>query len=134
MPRIRASISLPYLLQVRIGSYPTGVEGRDLEVEEPPLLPGLRPTTMVSTTLDQPDTVDAIEQGRLNARQADHLLSGTNRLLRCYRAITRKAGITELSRAEASPFRFRVVTEAASPPAWEPELTYEADPPRALPL
>ena len=53
----------------------------------------------------------------MNARQADRLLRLTNRLLRGYRRITRDATITELSRAEASPFRFPVVSKAANPTA-----------------
>jgi hypothetical protein len=62
----------------------------------------------------------------LKTRQADRLLELTNRLLRCYRAISRDATATELSRAEASPFRFRVTSGGASSSAWESDLTYQA--------
>jgi hypothetical protein len=82
---------------------------------------------------DQPDTEDPGEQERLNYRQADQILGLTNRLLRCYRAITRDSTITELSRASASPFRFRIFSGGADPPAWESQLSYPADPLKVLP-
>jgi hypothetical protein len=130
MPRVQASISLPYLLKLKSGLYPTGRAGHDLAVQEPTFLAGLRATTAVSITSDQPDTEDPDEQGKLNARQADQLLGVTNRLLRCYRAMTRNATITELCRAEASPFRFRVLSAGVTPSAWESKLSYEANPPQ----
>jgi hypothetical protein len=84
---------------------------------------------MVSLSEDQPDTEDRDEQIELNARQADRLLRLTNRLLRSYRAITRDTTITELSRAKASPFQFRVIPEGTGFSAWEPEMIYEVHPP-----
>ncbi len=91
----------------------------------------LQPTTMVSLAEDLPDTENPDEQIDLNVRLADRLLLLTNRLLRGYRAITRNATITELSRAEASPFRFRVVSGEANVPAWESELIHETSLPMA---
>ena len=87
---------------------------------------------MVSLTIDQPDTEDPDEQRRLNVRQADQLLSLTNRLLRGYRAITRDSTITELSRAARALFGSEVDSEGADSTAWESELTYQADPPKKL--
>jgi hypothetical protein len=76
----------------------------------------------------QPETEDPEEPRRLKMKQADRLLDLTNGLLRCYRAITQNATITELSRAMVSPFRFRVVSEGSNLLAWESDLTYEANP------
>ncbi|MGP0063695.1 MAG: hypothetical protein ACLQGP_08880 [Isosphaeraceae bacterium] len=67
----------------------------------------------------------------MNGKLAFRLLLQANRLIRGYRAIGRNASIIELSRAEASPFRFAVVGEARSEIAWRPELVYQASPPRA---
>jgi hypothetical protein len=132
MPRVQASISLPYVLNLRGGVYPTGQPGRALEVADPELLTGKRPRTSISITTDQRDSDDPGEQGKLNSEQAGLLLSLTNRLLRGYRAITQDSAITELSRAGASPFRFRVRVEGADSRAWEGELIYPADPPKKL--
>jgi hypothetical protein len=132
MPRVRATIALPYVLRLRTGLYPSGQAGRDLEVTEPKLLPGTLPRTIISFTIDRRDTEDPAEQWRLNSEQAGLLLNLTNRLLRGYRALTQDSSITELSRAAASPFQFRVVSEGSSSAAWERELNYPADPPKKL--
>ena len=42
--------------------------------------------------------------------------------MRAYRSTTRDAGIAELSRAVASPFRFRLLSSAADPSTWEREI------------
>jgi len=132
MPRVQATISLPYLLKLKTSVYPAGQPGPDFEIREPIFLPNVRPETMISTTTDQPETERRGEQSKLNARQADQLLGLTNRLLRCYRAVTQDSTITELSRALASPFRFQIVSQGAGPAAWESELSYPADPPKIL--
>jgi hypothetical protein len=154
MPRVQASIVLPYRLKLESAPYPTGSPGRELEISEvgprsgkastlAPLLVGAvsgsllpssrRTKTMVALTEDLPDTLDPDEQSEWNARLAERLLLQTNRLLRIYRAITRNATFTELSRAEASPFRFGVIAEEGRPTAWRPELVYQASPPKAPP-
>jgi hypothetical protein len=132
MPRIQASILLPYLLKLKTGMYATGREGWDLEVENPRFDPGVPPRTLVSITIDQRDTAELDEQEKLNFKQADLLLNLTNRLLRVYCSITKDSTIIELSRASASPFRFRVISEGDSSPAWVSELTYPADIPEKL--
>jgi hypothetical protein len=153
MPRVRASIELPYHLKLEDGSYLTGHQGRELEVHQSsplgdvastigPLLVGPvsgRPLpsdqpyrTIVSLMETISDTEDREEQFHSNRRLADRLLLHTNRLLRSYRAFTRDATITELSRAEASPFRFVVLTDGADPISWESELVYRSTPPEAL--
>src|SRR5271168_4907809 len=103
MPRVQATIVLPYMLELKSGLYPAGQSALDLEVREPSALPDLPPLTIISVTTGQPDTEDQAEQNKLNARQADQVLGLTNRLLRCYRAIAADSTITELSRASASP-------------------------------
>ncbi len=120
MPRVRATIWLPYRLKLQEGSYPTGPEGLTLEVAD-----GRAQNTAVSLTRDQSDTGDPAEQSRLNGRHADQLLNLTNRLLRCYRAITRDATTTDLSREQVRRFEFRVVSEGASVSFWEGEVIFE---------
>ena len=158
MPRLQASISLPYVLRLTRGLYPSGQPGQELEVHQRSQRPVLQPAselvsptsdrpdsdiwemtvshtyaTVVSFTLAHPGTEDPDEQRRLKSRQADQLLNLTNRLLRGYRSITKNTAITELSRAGASPFRFRADTDRANLSAWESELTYQADLPKKLP-
>jgi hypothetical protein len=132
MPRVRASISLPYVLKIRGGVYPSGQLGHALELEEPKLFPGIRPGTTISITADQRDTENPGEQGRLNFKHADLLLSLANRFLRAYRAVTKDSAINELSRAAASPFQFRVDADGAAQVAWEAELRFPSDPPKKL--
>ena len=126
MPIVQASISLPYSLKLSRGLYHTDQPGRVLQVDKSASRPDVRVSTVVSITTAQPDTRVPDEQREWNARQAEQWLGLTNRLLRCYRAITRDAMITELSRAQASPFRFRVSSRGATSFAWEPELIDEA--------
>jgi len=120
------------MLELKSGLYPAGQPGLDLEVGEPNFLPDVEPRTIISVRTEQPDTEDRGEQEKLNFRQAKQLLNLTNRLLRCYRTTTRDSTITELSLARASPFRFQVISEGASPPAWVSEFRYPADPPKSL--
>ena len=135
MPRVQASIALPYLLKLKSGMYSAGRREDDLEVNVPSFHPDVQPRTVASIVTDQPATLDENEQRYLNSRQADRLLSLTNRLLRCYRATTRDPAIVELSRASASPFRFVVVLEGTITSAkWESELSYPVDPPKVLSL
>jgi hypothetical protein len=130
MPRVRASIVLPYLLKLNPGLYPTGQPDRNLEIHQPPMVENTKANTSVSLTVDQPDVESADEQEPYKQKQADQLLILTNRLLRCYRATTRNAMMTELSRAEASPWRFWVLTDGTNAVNWEKKLIYKADPPK----
>ncbi len=130
MPRVQASILPPYFLKLESGLYHMGQPGQGLEIYQPPLPPANRLSTMISLTIDQPNTVDPEERSRLKIRQADQLLNLANRLLRCYRATTRNATIIELSRAEASPCRFWVMSEGADPLAWEKNLDFKAELPK----
>ncbi len=123
MPRVQISISLPFLLKLNKGLYPVGQPSRELQIDRS----GPAITTIVSVTNSQPNTIDTDEQRELNARQADQLLNNVNRLLRSYRAVTRIATIIELSRVQASPFRFRVVSEVSGDLGWEHELVYTGE-------
>jgi hypothetical protein len=46
-------------------------------------------------------------------------------LLRWYRSVTRRANVTELTRAQVSPFQFEAIGPAP-PPTWTAPLEYEA--------
>jgi hypothetical protein len=81
---------------------------------------------------DRPETESADKQETENGKQARQLLILTNKLLRCYRAITGNSDITELSRAEASPFTFKTVSGTPGEANWLAELAFEASPPRAI--
>ena len=124
MPRVQASILLPYWLKLGDGEYSAGPSGPALDLDTD------WPRTRASIVNDQRDTLDPQEQVELNNRQAKQLLSLTNRLIRCYRAITHNTTIIELSLATASPFRFSVIAAGADPPAWETEITYKSSVPK----
>src|SRR5579883_1036074 len=151
MPRVQASIILPYRLKLEAGVYPIGLPDQELVIQEvgprvgkastlSPLLTGpvsgsllpfgRRTKTVASLIADLPDTEDPDEQSGLNAKLAGRLLLLTNRVLRSYRAIARDATMTELTLAEASPFRFAVVAEAGRPVTWRSEIVYQATPPK----
>jgi hypothetical protein len=100
MPRVQASFVLPYMLELKSGQYLVGQSGLKLDVGEPRILHGFEPKTVIAISTEQPDTEDHGEQEKLNASQAKQLLTLTNRLIRCYRAVTQDSTITELSRTK----------------------------------
>jgi hypothetical protein len=53
MPRVKATIVLPYMLKLKNGMYPAGQPGQELEVGEPEFPPSLAPRTIISVTTDQ---------------------------------------------------------------------------------
>lgn len=124
MPRVRATLWLPYRLKLQASTFPTGRRGLELEVGETDAR-----NTAVSFMRDQPDTEDPADQSRLNDRHAEQLLNFTNRLLRCYRAITRDATITDLSLEQVGRFEFQIVSGGADGSVWEAELVFEFHPP-----
>ncbi len=155
MPRVQASFSLPYLLKLADGLYSFGPQGETIDVRLPhrrkaraakiptlitvvpqqasPLPSAALPdVTTVSIASDRPDTESRDEQNKLNAEQAKRLLQLANRLIRSYRAVTRDAAISELSRAQASLFRFQIVAAEAGTPTWQAELPFEAGPPTSV--
>lgn len=129
MPDVRVAVNLPYLLLLRSGDYSmlnTGEKLRLREIRIPSTTDGpgeLR--TEASTVFVPPSRLvdDEAKQNRI--KEADRLLRRVNHLLRWYRAASRQAQITELSRAQASPFRFTV---EGTPKDWCEPLEYEAAP------
>lgn len=81
----------------------------------PELAEGMPPQTSLQAKFVNLDTADLDEIQREKARDASQFLQWTNRLLRRYRAVTRGADIIELTRAQASPFRYEVIGAAAAP-------------------
>jgi hypothetical protein len=133
MPAIRVTITLPYYLRLAEGDYagPGGAE--TVRVLAPELAEGMPPQTSVQANFVNLDTADPNEIQHEKARDANQLLQWTNRLLRLYRAVTRRADIIELTRAQASPFRYEVVG-AATAPEWSTAVQYDATGPQPVPL
>ena len=99
----------------------------------PELAEGMPPKTSMQANFENLETADPDEIQREKARNASQFLQWTNRLLRQYRAVTRRADIIELTRAQASPFRFESVGTAAGP-EWSTAIAYEATGPQPAPL
>ena len=91
MPAIRVTIKLPYYLRLAEGDYagPGGAEA--VRVLAPELAEGMPPQTSVQANFMNIDTADPDEIQREKARDASQLLHWTNRLLRRYRVVTRRA-------------------------------------------
>lgn len=133
MPAIRVTITLPYYLRLAEGDY-AGLGGAEtVRVLAPDLTEGMPPQTSVQANFANRDTADPDEIQREKARDASQLLQRTNRLLRRYRTVTRRADIIELTRAQASPFRYEVVGAPAAP-EWTTAVEYEATGPQPVPL
>jgi hypothetical protein len=133
MPRLAVSVKLPYALRLRAESYRVGPLLELIRVENPPSLAAAVARTVVQAEFDHAETDDADEKQRLRVRDAEQLLRRTNRLLRWYRAVSRKTDIVELTRAQASPFEFQVLGEPAGK-GWEDPINYEAAGPTPAPL
>lgn len=123
MPQIRISITLPYALRLAEGEYQTAAVGEAVRVSVPPV-EETTPQTVLSATFQHDEPLDPEQKERVRAGDADRLLRRTNRLLRWYRAIRRRADITELTRAQASPFQFELVG-AGDPAGWVDPIVYE---------
>ncbi len=131
MPEVQVSFLLPSFLRVAEGEYDTGKPQARLEVVAPQLLEGLAPRTQVRARFVHPHTHDQNEIERLKARDADQLLWSANRLLRWYRAVTHRAEMVEVTRAQASPFEF-VVIRGPADALWGVPLRYEGGGPAPL--
>ena len=128
MATVRISIHLPYLLVLPPGEYPTPGLGGLVRMADGSVinLDGTSEArTEASALFDAPDADDAETQERQRQAEADRLLRRVNRLLRWYRVATGQAAIIELTRAQASPFRFIVEGTVA---AWggDAPLEYES--------
>ncbi len=139
MPATRVTITLPYYLRLAEGDYAGSGGAQTVRVLAPVLAEGMPPQTSVQANFVKLDSADPDEVQREKARDASQLLQWTNRLLRRYRAVTRRADIIELTRAQASPFRYEVVG-AATPewstatPEWSTAVEYEPTGPQPVPL
>jgi len=131
MPEVQVSFLLPSFLRITSGEYEAGAHQVRIEVLEPLLLEGLAPRTQVRARFTHDDSNDQNVIQRQKARDADQLLWGTNRLLRWYRAVTHRAEMVEVTRAQASPFRFEVLNGPADA-GWTSDLQYEAAGPEPL--
>src|SRR5271170_3916385 len=130
MATVRTSIHLPYLLALPPGEYPTPGVGRSLRLNDGSVthVDGtVESRTEASMLFDAPNADNAEAQERQREVEADRLLRRVNRLLRWYRVTAGQAAIIELTRAQASPFRFVVEGTTA---AWggDAPLEYEAAP------
>ena len=132
MPTVRVRIALPYLLRLGAGEYQLPPTGTTVVVEDgPPEAEAAR--SAVSAVFAHPEPADIDEIERFRRRDAEQLLGRTNRLLRWYRAADHRADLVELTRAQASPFRYEVVAGGGDP-AWLTDLRYEQDGPTPLEL
>jgi hypothetical protein len=115
MPQLQVSTVLPYYLRLSEGDYQTARAGEFVHVGAPLLVEGIPPRTPISAQFAHEDIADFEEILRQRTRDVDHLLHRINRLLRWYRAMSRRAEVTELTRAQASPFTFTVIGAEAAP-------------------
>ncbi|MDB5293039.1 MAG: hypothetical protein JWL69_4280 [Phycisphaerales bacterium] len=108
MPAIRITCNLPYALVLPAGEYPTPGEGGSVRLVEVsvPMDDGTAQARTQTSSIFDASTTEA--QQRQVRAQADCLLRRVNHLLRWYRVTTSHATIVELTRAQASPFRFTV--------------------------
>ena len=83
------------------------------------------PCTSVCARFTPEESADLDEIHKRRVRCGEQLLRRINRLLRWYRSVSRQADITELTRAQVSPFQF-AATGAAPPAEWTAPLEYEA--------
>ena len=124
MPDVRVTISLPFALLLADGDYPTADANSEIVrvTAGPPEESGSR--TLISASFKHPDTDDTDEIQSLKSQDTDRLLRRTNKVLRWYRSVRRKADITERTRAQASPFLFEALA-GINNPAWTSPIEYE---------
>ena len=125
MPELRVGVVLPYYLRLVEGDYPSAPVGEVVQVGAPLLLEGTPPRTPVRADFDPEDSADTIEIDKRRVKCGEQLLRRINRLLRWYRAVSRRADVTELTRAQVSPFQF-AARGVSSRPEWAAPLEYVA--------
>jgi hypothetical protein len=125
MPELQVSVVLPYYLRLADGDYQTSQVGEVVQVVAPPLLEGTLARTSVRAHFTPEESGDPDEIQKRRVRCAEQLLRRINRLLRWYRSVSRQADITELTRAQVSPFQFAAAGVAPAP-EWTAALEYEA--------
>ena len=114
MPELQVGVVLPYYLRLAEGDYQTAQVGEVVEVVGPLLLEGTPPRTPLRARFNPEDSADPEEIQKRRARCGEQLLRRINRLLRWYRSASRRADVTELTRAQVSPFQFQAIGAAAS--------------------
>lgn len=107
MPELQVSVALPYYLRLAEGDYQTSQAGEVVQVVAPLLLEGTVPCTSVRALFTPEESADLDEIHKRRVRCGEQLLRRINRLLRWYRSVSRQADITELTRAQVSPFSVR---------------------------
>lgn len=125
MPELQVSVVLPYYLRLAEGNYQTAQVEEVVQVVAPPLLEGTLPRTSVRARFTPEESADPDEIQKRRVRCGEQLLRRINRLLRWYRSVSRQADITELTRAQVSPFQF-AAAGAALGAEWTTPLEYEA--------
>lgn len=132
MPTVRVKTILPYALGLPDGDYDTAAAGEEtITVTQAPLAEQATPRTSLSATFEHPDGLDADEVEKCRNRDAGRLLRRVNRLLRWCRAESRRAEVTERTRAQSSPFIFELVG-TGDPTDWTAPLLFEDAGPRPL--
>jgi hypothetical protein len=133
MPQIEVSAVLPYFLRLENGDYLSQRDSKSYRLT-------LQNISIAVNGTSQEERTQALfsfdgnaasddEVQRLKTQEVEELLRQTNRLLRWYRASTGRAEVTELARAQASPFWFRVVDEQKIvSPLWTEPITFESSP------
>jgi hypothetical protein len=132
MPEIRINITLPYALRLTEGEYQTAQAGEEIHIS----VPNLEETslqTIIAATFHHDEIADPDDKYKVRVQDADRLLRRTNRMLRWYRAVRRRADITELTRAQASPFRFEVIGPGDAA-GWTDPIEHEESGPTPLVL
>jgi hypothetical protein len=125
MPDVRVQITIPYKLRISDGDYPTTPGGDPIRVVD--TSDEFCTRMLISATFFHDDAARPEEIQECRARDASQLLLRTNRLVRWYRAIRKRPDITELTRAEVSPFQFEVIAGTASE-LWTAPLEYYEKP------
>jgi hypothetical protein len=133
VPELQVTVVLPYYLRLAEGDYQTARGGELVQVVPPPLLEGTLLRSSVRTLFTLEESADPDEIQRRRVRCGEQLLRRINRLLRWYRSVSRQADITELTRAQVSPFQF-VAAGAAVAAEWTAPLEYEAAGPQSAVL
>ncbi|HEV3384089.1 MAG TPA: hypothetical protein VG097_04700 [Gemmata sp.] len=125
MPELQVSVVLPYYLELTEGDYQTAQFGEVVQVIAALLQDETVPRTSVRAHFKPEDStaLEEIESRRVQC--AKQLLRRINRLLRWYRSVSRRANITELTRAQVSPFKFEAL-ETTPLAEWIEPLEYEA--------
>lgn len=125
MPELHVSVVLPYYLRLADGDYQTAQAGEEVQAVATIQSDGTQPRTSVSASFAPEDSEDPDEIQKRRARCGEQLLRRINRLLRWYRSVSRQADVTELTRAQVSPFQFEAI--GAVPTAeWLLPLEFEA--------